>query len=59
MSMKRIIMLLGLIIASVTAAKAQYVYPTELNARGSKIIADGQKLTGKIARARPSTAVVC
>ena len=38
-------MILGLIIASVTAAQAQYVYPSELNARGSKIIADGQKLT--------------
>ena len=45
LSMKRIIMILGLIIVSVTAAKAQYVYPSELNARGSKIIADGQKLT--------------
>ena len=45
MIMKRLILILGLIIASVSAAQAQYAYPSELTSRGSKIIADGQKLT--------------
>jgi lysozyme family protein len=43
--MKRLIIILGLIIASVSTAQAQYAYPSELTSRGSKIIADGQKLT--------------
>jgi hypothetical protein len=43
--MKRLILILGLIVASVTATQAQYVYPSQLKSRGSKIIADGQKLT--------------
>ena len=45
MIMKRLILVLSLIIASVTAAKAQYAYPSEISSVGSKIYAYGDKLT--------------
>ena len=45
--MKRIILTLALIIASVTLANAQYAYPTEIKSRGSKILVDGEKLTAQ------------
>ena len=44
-TMKRIVLILGLIVASVTAAQAQYARPSELTSRGSRIIADGETLT--------------
>lgn len=46
-SMKRFILILGLMVASVVAAQAQYAYPSELTSRGSKIIVDGEVLTGQ------------
>ena len=45
--MKRLILIIGLMVASVTAANAQYAYPSELTSRGSRIIADGEKLTAQ------------
>ena len=43
--MKHIILLLALIISSATISHAQYANPSQINSRGSKIIAEGQKLT--------------
>ena len=45
--MKRLILILGLMVASVVAAQAQYAYPSEITSRGSKIIADGEVLTAQ------------
>lgn len=45
--MKRLILILGLMVASVVTAQAQYAYPSEVTSRGSRIIADGEVLTAE------------
>ena len=45
MGMKRLLIVLSLIIASVTAANAQYAYHKEVSSVGSKIFVDGERLT--------------
>lgn len=47
MIMKRFILILLLIAASLTAAHAQYARPSEISSRGSGIYAEGQKLTAQ------------
>lgn len=43
--MKRIILILGLIVASAAAAHAQYIQPSEISSRGSRIFVEYDKLT--------------
>lgn len=42
--MKRVILILGLLLASAAVSNAQYAYPSEITSRGSKILVDGEKL---------------
>ena len=43
--MKRIIILFALIVSSAAISHAQYANPSHINSRGSKIIAEGERLT--------------
>lgn len=43
--MKRVILILGLLLASAAVFNAQYAYPSEITSRGSKILVEGEKLS--------------